>query len=106
METLRFAGVFPKINAIVSRTASGKERDPIMDKMQALAVIDGKKDWLDHLGDQVWDCAETAFQEFGSMKILCDALAEAGFEVAQNVGMSPLPSPDGMAPANRSSAFG
>ena len=44
-----------------------------MDKMQALAVIDGKKDWLDHLGDQVWDCAETAFQEFGSMKILFSA---------------------------------
>ena len=60
-----------------------------MDKMQALAVIDSKKDWLDHLGDQVWDCAETAFQEFGSMKILCDALAEAGFEVAQNVGDVP-----------------
>lgn len=49
-------------------------------------VIDNKKDKLTTLSDSIWNVPETAFTEFESVKLLCDALKSEGFEVEKGVG--------------------
>ena len=48
-------------------------------------VIDNKKDKLTTLSDSIWNVPETAFTEFESVKLLCDALKSEGFEVEKSV---------------------
>ena len=35
--------------------------------------------------DEIWGCAETAFQEDNSVKVLCDLLKKEGFAVEENL---------------------
>ena len=46
-----------------------------------LKAIDDKFEELNELSDGVWECAETAFSEFKSVKLLTDFLRKEGFEV-------------------------
>ena len=50
-----------------------------------IGVIEDKKDKLTALSDSIWDVPETAFTEFQSAKLLCDALKSEGFEVEEGV---------------------
>lgn len=50
-----------------------------------IEVIESKKDKLTALSDAIWNCPETAFTEFESVKLLCDALRSEGFEVEEGV---------------------
>ena len=50
-----------------------------------IGVIEDKKDKLTALSDGIWDVPETAFTEFQSAKLLCDALKSEGFEVEEGV---------------------
>ncbi len=52
-------------------------------------VIDSKKDKLITLADSIWDCPETAFTEFNSVELLCNALESEGFTVEKGVGGVP-----------------
>ncbi len=46
-----------------------------------LKAINDKFEELNKLSDGVWECAETAFSEFKSVKLLTDFLRKEGFEV-------------------------
>lgn len=46
-----------------------------------LRVIDDKFEELNMLSDGIWECAETAFSEFKSVKLLTDFLKKEGFTV-------------------------
>ncbi len=50
-----------------------------------IQVIDSKKDKLAALSDAIWNNPETAFTEYESVKLLCDALRSEGFEVEEGV---------------------
>lgn len=54
-----------------------------------LSVIDEKKELLTGLSDKLWDDPETAFAEFHSAKLLCDALRAEGFTVQENLADIP-----------------
>ena len=60
-----------------------------MDKKQALSIIDARSEVIIEVNDRLWENPETAFQEFISMDILCDALAAQGFEVEKGVADVP-----------------
>lgn len=54
-------------------------------KQEALKAVDREKDLLCKASDAVWEHPETAFQEFESTKILCEALEKEGFKVEKNL---------------------
>lgn len=58
-------------------------------ELEFLSVIDEKKDLLTGIADQLWDDPETAFAEFHSAKLLCDALRAEGFTVEENLADIP-----------------
>ena len=55
-------------------------------KQEAFAAIDRSAELVCQVSDQVWEHPETAFEEFDSMRIHCDALEQAGFTVERGVG--------------------
>lgn len=57
----------------------------IINKKDVFSIIESKAEKFSTLSDKIWDCAETAFQEFCSAKILCEALIEEKFRVEENV---------------------
>ncbi len=60
-----------------------------MNKLEALKAIDQKRDLIINANDRIWEFAETAFKEFGSVKVLCDALRSEGFAVEEGVAGIP-----------------
>ena len=48
-------------------------------------IIEDKREKLIEVSNQIWEYAETGFEEFKSAKLLCQTLAEEGFEVEQGV---------------------
>jgi aminobenzoyl-glutamate utilization protein B len=48
--------------------------------------IDEKKDLFISISDQIWDFAETRFEEYQSAELLCKVLEEEGFKVNLGVG--------------------
>jgi len=48
-------------------------------------IIENKREKLIEVSNQIWEYAETGFEEFKSAKLLCQTLAEEGFEVEQGV---------------------
>lgn len=57
-----------------------------MDKRQAQAFIDGFREELWRVSDEVWDAAELAFHEYRSESVLADCLRRQGFAVEEGVG--------------------
>ena len=56
-----------------------------MGKQAAWNEIDNKKEMILKASDEIWECAETAFLEEKSAKIICDILKEEGFEVEEGI---------------------
>lgn len=56
-----------------------------MGKQTAWEEIDRKAAEILEASDEIWGCAETAFQEDKSMKVLCDVLRAEGFTVEENL---------------------
>lgn len=54
-------------------------------KQEALKAVDREKGLLCKTSDAVWENPETAFQEFKSTEILCEALEKEGFQVEKNL---------------------
>ena len=50
-----------------------------MGKQTAWEEIDKKSSEIFTASDEIWGCAETAFTEEKSMKILCDVLKAEGY---------------------------
>ncbi|MFJ7918578.1 M20 family metallopeptidase [Lysinibacillus fusiformis] len=48
-------------------------------------IIEDKREKLIEVSNQIWEYAETGFEEFKSAKLLCQTLAEEGFEMEQGV---------------------
>ncbi|WP_025114086.1 M20 family metallopeptidase [Lysinibacillus fusiformis] len=48
-------------------------------------IIEDKREKLIEVSNQIWQYAETGFEEFKSAELLCQTLAEEGFEVEQGV---------------------
>ena len=65
------------------RTIAGNHvrGDMEMGKQTAWEEIDKKSSEIFTANDEIWGCAETAFTEEKSMKILCDILKAEGFSV-------------------------
>ena len=57
-----------------------------MGKQIAWNEIDNTAAEILEASDIIWDCAETAFLETKSMKVLCDLLRKEGFEVEEGTG--------------------
>lgn len=53
---------------------------------RVIDVIESKRDKFTALSDAIWDMPETAFTEFNSVKLLCEALESEGFKVETGVG--------------------
>ena len=60
-----------------------------MDFTKYLDAVDREAEVILTASDKVWDAAETAFDEYGSMDALCEALEKEGFEVAKGIGDVP-----------------
>ncbi len=58
-----------------------RKGDMEMGKQTAWEEIDKKSSEIFTASDEIWGCAETAFTEEKSMKILCDVLKAEGFTV-------------------------
>ncbi len=56
-----------------------------MGKQTAWEEIDKKAAEILEASDEIWGCAETAFTEEKSMKVLCGLLEQEGFEVEMNL---------------------
>ncbi len=56
-----------------------------MGKQTAWEEIDKKAAEILEASDEIWGCAETAFTEEKSMKVLCELLEQEGFEVETNL---------------------
>ncbi|MCI8453566.1 MAG: amidohydrolase [Lachnospiraceae bacterium] len=56
-----------------------------MGKQTAWDEIDRKTAEIFEASDEIWGCAETAFAEEKSVKILCDLLRKEGFTVEENL---------------------
>lgn len=56
-----------------------------MGKQIAWKEIETKSAEILNASDEIWGCAETAFREDQSMKILCDLLRAEGFQVEENL---------------------
>lgn len=50
-----------------------------MGKQTVWEEIDKKSAEILEASDQIWGCAETAFTEHQSMKVLCELLRKEGF---------------------------
>ncbi len=57
-----------------------------MEKQKELDYIAEKEALITSVSDNIWEVAETAFEEYKSVEYLCDALESEGFEVERNVG--------------------
>ena len=60
-----------------------------MGKQIAWNEIDNTAAEILEASDIIWDCAETAFLEIKSMKVLCDLLRKEGFEVEEGIADVP-----------------
>ena len=60
-----------------------------MGKQIAWNEIDSTAAEILEASDIIWDCAETAFLETKSMKVLCDLLRKEGFEVEEGIADVP-----------------
>ena len=60
-----------------------------MGKQIAWNEIDNTAAEILEASDIIWDCAETAFLETASMKVLCDLLRKEGFEVEEGTAGVP-----------------
>ncbi|WP_051272035.1 M20 family metallopeptidase [Shimazuella kribbensis] len=49
-------------------------------------IIDEKREMLIDVSDQIWDYAETGFEEVQSVELLCNILQQEGFTVEKGVG--------------------
>ncbi|OXM84068.1 amidohydrolase [Paenibacillus rigui] len=49
-------------------------------------LIEQKRDWYIDISNQIWDYAETRFEEYRSAELLCKALEQEGFAVERGVG--------------------
>jgi len=56
-----------------------------LDKKKVIDYIAQKSDVFCDLSDKIWESAETAFEEFESAKVLCEALEESGFKVEKGI---------------------
>ena len=56
-----------------------------MGKQAAWKEIDNKEEMILKASDEIWECAETAFLEEKSAKIICDILKKEGFEVEEGI---------------------
>ena len=56
-----------------------------MGKQAAWKEIDNKEEMILKASDEIWECAETAFLEEKSAKIICDILKEEGFKVEEGI---------------------
>ena len=56
-----------------------------MGKQMVWEEIDRKAAEILDASDEIWGCAETAFAEEKSVKVLCDLLRKEGFEVEEGL---------------------
>ena len=56
-----------------------------MGKQTVWEEIDKKSTEILEASDQIWGCAETAFTEHQSMKVLCELLRKEGFQVEEGL---------------------
>ncbi|MFP3918333.1 M20 family metallopeptidase [Lysinibacillus telephonicus] len=61
-----------------------------MEKLTALSdkitsLIDNKRTLFTQLSDQIWEFAETRFEEFRSSDLLCEALEKEGFTIKKGI---------------------
>ena len=56
-----------------------------MGKQLVWKEIDNKAAEILEASDAIWECAETAFLETGSAKIICDILKKEGFDVEEGI---------------------
>ncbi len=57
----------------------------MMQKKDALAVIDEKKGIFTGVSDKIWEYAELSLLEYKSMELYCQVLAENGFTVEKGL---------------------
>ena len=57
-----------------------------MRKAELGSFIEKKRDAFIELSDRIWEFAETAFVEFQSVDLLCEALEKEGFSVERGTG--------------------
>jgi len=57
-----------------------------MKKQEIGSFIEKKRDVFIELSDKIWAFAETAFVEFQSADLLCEALEKEGFSVERGTG--------------------
>ncbi|RKJ69807.1 amidohydrolase, partial [Butyricicoccus sp. 1XD8-22] len=55
----------------------------LSDKITSL--IDNKRTLFTQLSDQIWEFAETRFEEFRSSDLLCEALEKEGFTIKKGI---------------------
>ena len=53
-----------------------------MGKQLAWNEIDNKEAMILNASDEIWECAETAFLETKSAKVICDILKNEGFKAS------------------------
>jgi aminobenzoyl-glutamate utilization protein B len=53
---------------------------------QIVALVEEKRQRWIHVSDQIWEFAETRFEEYQSANLLCESLEEEGFTVHRGVG--------------------
>lgn len=54
-------------------------------KQEIIRYIASKAETFYKVSDDIWDAAETAFEEYKSAEVLCKALEEEGFEVSRGI---------------------
>lgn len=59
------------------------------DKRQLIDIVEGKKERLIEISDNIWEAAETSLEEFKSAKYLSDYAEENGFRVERGVAGMP-----------------
>lgn len=69
--------------------AAPKGAANLAEKQQAASTIDGKRDQLTALSDEIWRYAETALLETRSSKALADYAEQNGFRVTRGVASMP-----------------
>lgn len=52
-------------------------------------TVASRRETLTQISDQIWEYAETKFEEFRSSKLLCDVLEKEGFAVEKGIGNIP-----------------
>lgn len=56
-----------------------------MSKSSIDSIIDNRQDFLGRISDKIWDYAETRFQEYQSVDLLCNTLEAEGFSIEKNI---------------------